>query len=289
VFERTLRSTALVLSPIDKDKMSFGTGALVSVDKRLLVTNFHVVEKRSQVLVFFPVFRNGEAINDPLHYRRNADRLGIPGKVIHTDARQDLAVIQLEKLPEGVRALPLARQAPRPGETIHAVGNSGLKDGTLWRYSKGEVRQVYRHKGKTVNEAGLELEIDVRVVESQIPTNKGDSGGPVVNDRAELVAITQSIAANEQLITLGIEVGVVRQMLTSVAGPDITPAPRGERIAQTTRQQDDLPTDEPPVRRPPTSTVKQPAPQRPLSVSPSYPKGFTPTGSPPCSGCRNGH
>src|SRR5581483_10453949 len=114
VFERTLRSTALVLSPIDKDKMSFGTGALVSVDKRLLVTNFHVVEKRSQVLVFFPVFRNGEAINDPLHYRRNADRLGIPGKVIHTDARQDLAVIQLEKLPEGVRALPLARQAPRP-------------------------------------------------------------------------------------------------------------------------------------------------------------------------------
>src|SRR5262249_32224526 len=65
VFERALRSTAWVISPIDKDKQSFGSGALVNVERRLLVTNFHVVEKRPDVVVFFPVFRGGEAINDP--------------------------------------------------------------------------------------------------------------------------------------------------------------------------------------------------------------------------------
>src|SRR5439155_10332780 len=101
---------------------------------------FHVVETRPEVVVFFPSFRDGEAINDPDHYVQNVAQLAIRGTVVHTDARQDLAVIRLERLPAGARALPLARQAPRPGETIHAVGKSGVRDGPPWRYSKGEVR-----------------------------------------------------------------------------------------------------------------------------------------------------
>jgi S1-C subfamily serine protease len=273
VFQRVLRSTAWVRSPIDKEKTSIGSGALVSVKKRLLVTNFHVVENRPDVLVFFPVYRNGEAINDPDHYLKNVARLGIRGTVIHTDSKHDLAVIQLEKLPEGVRALPLARQAPRPGETIHSIGNSGFKDGTLWRYSKGEVRQVYRFKEKSLpKDSPRQVPIDARIVESQIPTNKGDSGGPVVNDRAELVAITQGFITNEQLITLGIEVSEVRKVLANVANAERTSASSEERAAQPSPEPEDLPVDEPPATRPPTPAGKPSLPQRPVQVSPGCPK-----------------
>jgi hypothetical protein len=221
LYDRTLRSTAWVVSPIDKDKFSFGSGVLVDVKRRLVVTNFHVVEKRGQALIFFPNFQGGQLVSEPGVYIKNRDKLAVAGKVLKTDRSRDLAVIQLQSLPAGVRPLPLARRAPRPGETVHAIGNSGFADGTLWRYSKGEVRQVYQKKGKTKNDTGLEFEINARVLESQIPSNKGDSGGPIVNERGELVAIIQGANEKEQLIAFGIDVSEVRAVLglPAVAGP----------------------------------------------------------------------
>src|SRR5437763_14108779 len=76
-----------------------------------------------------------------------------PARAIAGDQRQDLALLQLESVPEGVAALPLAPRSARPGEVVHSIGNAGLgegmEDGTLWWYTSGTVRQVYRRKVKT--------------------------------------------------------------------------------------------------------------------------------------------
>jgi S1-C subfamily serine protease len=267
LYERTLRSTAWVVSPIGKDKVSFGSGALVDVKRRLVVTNFHVVEKREQAVVFFPRFQAGQLVSDPGAYIKNSDKLAVAGKVLKTDPTRDLAVIELRSLPAGVRALPLARQAPRPGQAVHAIGNSGISDGALWRYSKGEVRQVYQKKGKTKNDTGLEFEINARVLESQIPSNKGDSGGPIVNERGELVAITQGANEKEQLIAFGIEVSEVRAVLglpVAAARPEAVARRNAEEAlpedagARTPVVADDLPPAEG-VARAPAEEVKAPA------------------------------
>jgi S1-C subfamily serine protease len=246
------------VSPVDKDNSSFGTGALIDGRRRLVVTNYHVVEKRPEVIVFFPSFDNGQVVTDPKHYITN--RLGIRGKVIHFDIEHDLAIIELETLPAGVKPLPLARQSVRPGQVIHAIGNSGLNDGTLWRYSKGEVRSVYHRKAKTAFGNGSVMEIDTRVVESQIPSNKGDSGGPLVNDRGELVAVTQGNKPQEQLISFGIELTEVQKVLETVGSDAARPAQRDEPIVkETSSDPDDLPVDDAPPA-PPASPAKKRTP-----------------------------
>jgi S1-C subfamily serine protease len=146
----------------------------------------------------------------------------VPGDVVATDRARDLALLRLARVPEGAREVPLAARGPRPGETVHALGNSGARDGVLWRYGRGHVRQVYRHrlKGDAEGEEEAEYELNARVVETQVPSNPGDSGGPVVNDRGELVGITEGVRLSRQLVTFAIEVSEVRAVLGGVKDPD---------------------------------------------------------------------
>jgi hypothetical protein len=51
-----------------------------------------------------------------------------------------------------------------------------------------------------------------------VPINAGDSGGPMFNNRGELVAISQSTFDKFHLVSRGIEVSEVRKVLFSVAG-----------------------------------------------------------------------
>ncbi len=56
-----------------------------------------------------------------------------------------------------------------------------------------------------------------RVVLAQAPINEGDSGGPVLNDQAELVAITQSHDPKGRLVTYSIAASEIKAFV-QVAG-----------------------------------------------------------------------
>jgi hypothetical protein len=115
----------------------------------------------------------------------------------------------LDSLPDGIEELPLASRSPEPGETVHSVGNSGLADGdVLWRYARGCVRLVYLKSVSTPR--GM---TKVRLVETQSPVNKGDSGGPVVNDHGRLVGVAASYTAEERLVSENTDVQEVKRFL----------------------------------------------------------------------------
>lgn len=215
VYEKVVKSTAWVLST-----KGHGSGVLIDVEKKLLLTNYHVVENDSQVTVFFPQEVNGELVSKPMYYLQNRN-LAIPGRVLMTDVRRDLALIELKNVPEGVQAVPLAAKSARPGESIHAIGNSGVlrrsdgtPEGALWRYSEGKVRQVYEAQMRVSSPDGrTSFEINAKMVESQVPTNGGDSGGPVVNNKGELVAVTQSEDTVRRLVTYSVDISEVKAFL----------------------------------------------------------------------------
>ncbi len=219
VYQRAIASTALVISPREEGQ-SFGTGVVVNVEKRWLLTAYHVVRDRERAVICFPRWdEQHELITDPDYYRENLSRVGVAGRVIATDPGRDLAVIQVASLPAGVRAIALAASLPGRGATVHSIGNSGVSDGALWRYSEGKVRNLYLKKWHVGD-----LNFRARVVESQLPHNHGDSGGPVVNDQGELVAITSGIASAQQLVAYSIDIREVRVMLEEAKKPA---APRG--------------------------------------------------------------
>ena len=230
VYQRVVRSTVLIYTP----SHSIGAGTLIDRDQRLVVTANHVPGKDDKVIVFFAEMNaDGQPIADLEHYTRNGARLAIQGTVIAREARCDLALIRLETLPDRAVALPLAAE-PRPGQAVHAIGHSTIKRNVVFSYSSdGVVRNVYNL------EASPKLKLQGRIVETSLPTNKGDSGGPVVNDKGELVAVVSvgttgagtaadDAFANEQVVDLDIAVTEVRKLI-GIAGNADPGTPRFQR------------------------------------------------------------
>jgi S1-C subfamily serine protease len=218
VYERSLPSVAMIVKFVGRQPRANGTGVVVDAKHRLLLTNYHVVRGGEEFLVVFPAYDNRTVVAESAYYAVNLIRLGIKGKVIAHDSKRDLAVIQLRQMPVGVRPVMLAESSPRPGDTLHAIGNSGFPQPALWRYLKGEVRQVYFARYQTEVTGGTDIEVQARVVETQMPSNPGDSGGPVLNDRGELAAITQGVNSALRLVSVSIDVSEVRAFLGTVPG-----------------------------------------------------------------------
>ncbi len=208
IYNETLKSTAWVLAKTGGSTSS-GTGVLVNAEKKLLVTNFHVVGDARSAVIFFPELKDGQPINDRNHYLKNVTRLGIRGRVLGIDRKRDLALVELDKLPEGTKAIDMARKTITPGATVQSIGNSGSSE-ALWVFTSGTVRSAYQKQFRTG--AG---EHDFKVVETTSPINPGDSGGPVVNSDGELVAIAQSISPKARLVSYNVDISEVKAFLES--------------------------------------------------------------------------
>src|SRR6266545_1170144 len=118
-----------------------GGGFVIDADERLLVTCRHVVADRKKVDVFFPWVRDGELVTDRREYLRNRDtlrekKLLVTGTVLKTSDETDLALVQLDSLPPGTRAVKLAGLRPQPGEPLRVVGHR-LDLDTVWNVTIG--------------------------------------------------------------------------------------------------------------------------------------------------------
>jgi S1-C subfamily serine protease len=115
------------------------------------------------------------------------------GDVIVADSKRDLAVLQLRSLPASVAVLPLAAKSIEVAHKVYTVGNPGASGG-LWVYTDGIVRQVVFKKIHLDNRQIMEA----WMIEAQLAINQGDSGGPVVNDKIELVGVNCSFNIRAQ-------------------------------------------------------------------------------------------
>jgi len=176
IYQQTLRSTGWVYGP----RLN-GTGWIVDRERKLIVTNRHIAENAATAFVIFPMYKDGRVLAESGHYRNKECR--IAGAVIHREANRDLALIELESLPDGVDEVKLAAASPAVGSRVHIIGNEGAA-GCVFTYAPGKVASLRRMKQKVGGVA-----IDCRVIDLLAPFVAGDSGGPVVNERGELVAI----------------------------------------------------------------------------------------------------
>lgn len=184
LYRKAVPSTVLFHFEAD-GSTSVGSGVLVDVEKKLVVTAAHVVEDviregRFDVKVAFPMKgKDGRVVTDAVFYAKHPE-VRVPGKVVYLNRGKDLALVRLDRLPAGVTAVPLATDNPDPGEPVHVIGNSNFFEGGTFGYSEGKVRNVHHH------------DKDGRVfysVTHHAPSNKGDSGGAVLASDGKLLAI----------------------------------------------------------------------------------------------------
>jgi len=237
LYSRLLHSTAGIATPDGS-----GTAWVVDVDLGLLVTNYHVVSNDSmgkvynQVEVRLPCYRNGRVIAERSYYDDNAKALEATGRVLRgvvldADESVDLALIQIDTFPSDVTAVKLAASSSMPGDHLHSIGNPGASD-SLWLYTEGAVKQVSK-RSWSVQLGNRVMRLHAMAVETQAPTNPGDSGGPVVNDDGELVAVTHGGSQAASLLNLAIDVTEVQNYLieNKWLGRARTPAQHVDRAA----------------------------------------------------------
>ncbi len=207
-YRRTLQSTAWVLAK-NSEGTSSGTGVFIDAERKLLVTNAHVVGDARATVIFFPEMKDGKPIVERSHYLTNVRKLGVRGQVVAVDRKRDLALVELQKVPEGVQAVEMAPESVSPGEEVDSIGNPGATD-ALWVFTSGTVRAVYKKQFRTG--AG---DHDFQVVETQSPINSGDSGGPVVNGQGQLVAVSQAISPKARLVSYFVDISEIKDFLAS--------------------------------------------------------------------------
>lgn len=132
-----------------------------------IITNYHVVENASQIVVSFGGGKE------------------MPAEIVGVDPPNDLAVLRVAELPEGVEPVPLGDSANlQVGQRAIAIGNPfGQFERTL---TVGVVSALNRT-----------LEIQNRVLRGIIQTdaaiNRGNSGGPLLDSSGRLIGVNTAI------------------------------------------------------------------------------------------------
>jgi hypothetical protein len=211
IYYQLLRSTGWVVVKHGKKKFSSGTCWVLDERRCLVVTNQHVVGSKKSVKVFFPRYRKGKVIRPSRSYVQKKQY--IPGKVLATDRKRDLALIRLKRLPRGIGALALATDRPTQDEPLYSVGNSSVKSnvqtGKLWRFVASKVKQLVFGKFEQQNK----LAVEACVLKTLSRFGHGDSGGPLVNARNQLVAVVDAISTENRRIGFSIDVSEVREFI----------------------------------------------------------------------------
>ena len=208
-----------------------GSGFVIDAEERLLVTCRHVVADRKKVDVFFPWMRDGELVTDRSEYLFNRvalreQKLLVTGTVLKTSDETDLALVQLDALPPGTRAVTLVGPRRQPGEPLRVVGNR-LDLDTVWNVTTGPLRAA----GKLADGyfwRGKKLATNADVLIGQLPIEEGDSGGPVFDASGEVVGMVCALRRQSSLAAVVISAHEIRLFrgASDVSGKSTKTRPR---------------------------------------------------------------
>ena len=214
LYQKCVKSAVFICTPLTGGHAE-GSGSLIDAEKRLVITNYHVVDEEKYIYVQFPIYnKDGSMMTDKKKYiERIPAGQALKGTVLYRDKTRDLALVQLDRLPAGTPAIPLAKKSVTVGTTVINIGNPGAVNQTF-STTRGEVRAVGMEDLK-IGGAGDALRLKCKMVTLTNPINHGDSGGPIIDKRGYQVAVTESgmFGGAVQNVNLCVDVSEVRAFL----------------------------------------------------------------------------
>jgi S1-C subfamily serine protease len=215
-----LVSTAPVQSQADEDTnirvYKLASPAVVSIQSQRGNGSGSIIDAKGLILTNAHVVRGVSTVNVTL-----SDKRQFRGVVIANSSKPDLAIIKLEGTTENLPTIQIASSSSiQVGQRAFAIGNPfGRFAGTL---TTGIISRIDRDRNLLQTDAAL---------------NPGNSGGPLLNSRGELVGVNTAIFTTNSTnsgIGLAIEADTVRQFIANVQRGAIannsTPAVVGHNI-----------------------------------------------------------
>lgn len=151
-----------------------GAGSGFVYDSTHLVTNSHVVSGGGEVEV---IFHDGE--------RRE-------GEVVAEDQFTDLAVIRVDDMPPGARALPILGDFTEleVGQEVVAIGNPFGNENTM---TYGIISAL----GRVIPSWQTQFSIP-QAIQTDAAINPGNSGGPLIDLRGRVIGVNAQIRTTNQ-------------------------------------------------------------------------------------------
>ena len=187
-----------------QEVQGLGSGFIINEDGYIL-TNYHVISGSTDVKV---LLSNGKEAS---------------AKVVNYDSSMDIAMLKLEDGTEipGVAELGDS-DALYPGQDVIAIGTPLSKE-FAQTLTKGVVSAVGRQVG---SESGNTLE----VIQTDAAINSGNSGGPLVNTKGQVIGINSmklgnsgsSSNANIEGMGFSIPINVAKERIDSLSKPILT-------------------------------------------------------------------
>jgi serine protease Do len=166
---------------------SLGSGFVID-DNGFILTNNHVVERASEVEIFF---------ND-------GKRTSLKAKIIGTDKKSDIALLQV-KPGSHLQPMDLGNSdLVKVGESVIAIGNPfGL--------SHTVTAGIISAKNRVIGQGPFD-----NFLQTDASINPGNSGGPLFNSKGEVIGINTAINAAGQGLGFAIPINQAKKMLADL-------------------------------------------------------------------------
>jgi len=163
-----------------EERRERGAGSGFIIDKAgYILTNNHVIDGATEIEVWLSTMRNGET--------------GLSAKVIGRDELTDTALLQLTDQPDGPVTVSKFGDSEQmaPGDWVMAIGNPFGLSNTV---TVGVVSAVGRETQAAIRGRTEEM------IQTDAAINQGNSGGPLLNVRGEVIGINTMIISPTQTI-----------------------------------------------------------------------------------------
>ena len=190
-------------------RASLGSGLIIEGQKGFIVTNHHVVARATEMKVI------------------TSDQKEYKGRLIGSDLRSDLAVIQIEANGQ----LPAAKLGNSDdlmiGETVIAIGNPY---GLTHTVTTGVVSAIDRS-------VRAEDRIYRHFVQTDASINPGNSGGPLLNIEGDVIGINTAIYYKAQGIGFAIPVNKMKRITKElILAGEVRPLWVGAEVQDLTKE-----------------------------------------------------
>ncbi len=185
------------LKGTEKKEVGGGTGVIVSPDG-IILTNKHVV-----------------SFEDAEYAVYTSDGKKYIAKVLAKDPAQDLAILKIEKKEDQPNGFPFAQLGDSDniqlGQTVIAIGNA------LSEFRNTISVGVVSGLGRRIVASGEGMEEVLEdVIQTDAAINKGNSGGPLLNLKGEVIGINTAMVEQAQSIGFAIPINRAKRDIEQI-------------------------------------------------------------------------
>lgn len=210
IADQTSPGVTAIQVGVDGEVAGLGSG-FVYDDQGHVITNNHVVA---------PADTEGGQVEVVM-----TDGSMIKAAIVGRDPQTDVAVLELETVPDDLTPLPIGSSTDMfVGEPVMALGNPlGLADSVTTGIVSALDRPVSTENIGDVSEQEMAMTI-TNAIQTDAAINPGNSGGPLVNGNGEVIGINSSAAtlsdpssSEAQSGSIGIGFAITIEQATNIA------------------------------------------------------------------------